>query len=82
MLNWFLVEGPETIKKFCTLHFSSKPDTCASPVTIVKPHAKKMSNLFSSDYFTTCCSIVKCYWNVNFEEIDTEPSKGKNDGPW
>lgn len=46
MLNWFLVEGPETIKKFCTLHFLSKPDTCASPVTIVKPHKKNVKFIF------------------------------------
>ena len=26
--------------------------------------------------------MVKCCQNVNVEEIDTEPSTGKNDGFW
>ena len=31
-------------------------------------------------YFTTDYSMMKCCRNVNFKEIYTEPSKGKNDG--
>ena len=60
MLNWFLVEGPETIKKFCTLHFLSKPDTCASPVTIVKPHKKKCQIYFR----VTTSPLIAVSWNV------------------
>ena len=39
----------------------------------------EMSKLFSYDYLTTRYSIAKCRFNVNFEQIDTEPSIGKND---
>ena len=52
--------------------FASKPETRPSPVTMVKSHEKKSQNYFRS--------MVKCCRNVNFEEIDTEPSTGKNYG--
>ena len=41
---------------------------------------KEMSKLFLCDYLTTHYSMVKCHENVNFEEINTESSTGKNDG--
>ena len=41
---------------------------------------KKLSKLFSCDYLNTHFSRVKCRRSVNFEEIDTETSTGKNDG--
>ena len=34
-----------------------------------------MSKLFSCDY--DHCDMVKCRQNMNFEEMDTEPSTGK-----
>ena len=37
-----------------------------------------MSKLFLCDYNTTN-GMVKCRRNVNFEEMDTERSTGKND---
>ena len=39
---------------------------------------KEMSKLFSCGYDRY--DMVKCHGNVNFEEIDTESSTGKNDG--
>ena len=45
-----------------------------SPVTLVK----SLKNKFSCDYGHY--DIVKYHRNVNFEEIDTEPSTTKNDG--
>ena len=39
-----------------------------------------MSKLFLCDY--DHYDMMKCRRNVNFEEIDTEPSTGKNDGFW
>ena len=39
---------------------------------------KEMSKLFSCGYDRY--DMVKCHRNVNFEEIDTECSTGKNDG--
>ena len=47
----------------------SKPDTSSSPVKMIKSHEKKCQNCFRS--------MVKCCRNVNFEEIDTEPSTKK-----
>ena len=41
---------------------------------------KKMSKLYSCDY--DHYDMVKCRRNMNFEEIDTEPSTGKHDGFW
>ena len=41
-------------------------------MTMVKSHEKKFQNYFSS--------LVKYRRNVNFIEIDTEPSTGKHDG--
>ena len=38
---------------------------------------KEMSKLFSCDY--NRYDMVKCRRNVNFEDIDTESSTGKND---
>ena len=40
----------------------------------------EMSKWFSYDFDQY--DIVKFRWYVNFEEIDTEPSTGKNDGFW
>ena len=37
-----------------------------------------MLKLFSCDY--DYYNIMKCRRNMNFEEMDTEPSTGKNDG--
>ena len=34
----------------------------------------------TADYLTTDYNMVKCHENVNFKEIDTEPSIGKSDG--
>ena len=39
---------------------------------------KEMSKLFSCGHDRY--DMVKCHRNVNFEEIDTESSTGKNDG--
>ena len=39
---------------------------------------KEMLKLFSCDY--DHYNIMKCRRNMNFEEMDTEPSTGKNDG--
>ena len=50
---------------------SSKHDTNPSPVAMVKLNEKKSQNYFHS--------MVRCWRNVNFEEIDTESSTGKND---
>ena len=36
-----------------------------------------MSKLIPCDY--DHYNIVKCCWNVNFEEVDIEPLIGKND---
>ena len=52
-----------------------------SPVTIVKLHEKKCQNYFHVTKITMN-DMVKCHWNMNFEEIDTERSAGKNDGLW
>ena len=41
---------------------------------------KDKSKLFLCGYFTAHYSLVKCRQKVNLEEIDTEPSRGKNDG--
>ena len=41
---------------------------------------KSLKNKFSCDYGHY--DIVKYHRNVNFEEIDTEPSTTKNDGFW
>ena len=49
---------------------ASKPETWPSAVTMVKSHKNKCQNY----------DMMKCRRNVNFEEIDTEPSTGKNDG--
>ena len=56
------------------MYLVSKPDTNPSPVTVVKSHEKKSQNYFRS--------MVKCRWNFNFEEIDAEPSTGKNEWFW
>ena len=39
-----------------------------------------MSRLFSCDY--DHYDMIKSHWTVNFYEMDTEPSAGKNDGFW
>ena len=39
-----------------------------------------MSKLFSYDY--DHYDVVKCRRNLNFEEMDTTPYTGKNDGFW
>ena len=39
-----------------------------------------MSKLFPSDY--DHYDLVKCHQNMHFEEMDTEPWTGKNDGFW
>ena len=39
-----------------------------------------MSKLFSCDDDNN--DVVKCCWNMNFDEMDTEPPTGKNDGFW
>ena len=39
-----------------------------------------MSKLIPCDY--DHYNIVKCCWNVNFEEVDIEPLIGKNDKFW
>ena len=40
-----------------------------------------MSKLFSCDYLTAHrYDEMKCHKNINFEEVDTEPATGKNDG--
>ena len=41
---------------------------------------KEMSKLLSFDYDHD--DMVKCHQNVNFEEIYTKPSTGKNYGFW
>ena len=41
---------------------------------MVNSHEKKYQNYF--------LRMVKCRWHFSFEEIDTEPSIGKNDGYW
>ena len=64
--------------KLCTLLLPSEPDTSPSPVTTVKSHEKNATIIF----LWLPHLMVKCYQNVNFEEIDTETSKGKNDGCW
>ena len=38
---------------------------------------KEMSNIFFQTYRY---NMVKCLQNVNFENVDTERSAGKNDG--
>ena len=43
---------------------------------------KAVSKLFPCDYLATHYSMAKWLWNVNIEEIDTEPSTGENDGFW
>ena len=44
---------------------------------------KETPKLFSCDYdHYNHYNMVKCRRNVNFEEIDTEPSTGKNGGVW
>ena len=45
---------------------------------MVKSHGKKCQNCFRVT--TSQLSMVKCRRNVNFEEIDSEPPAGKNDG--
>ena len=42
---------------------------------VVKITRREMSNLFFKNY-----DIVKCRRNMNFEEIGTDPSTGKNEG--
>ena len=45
----------------------------------------KITRIEISKLFRYDCDhydMVKCRWNMNFEEIDTEPSIGKNDGFW
>ena len=63
--------------------------TSLSPVTMVKPHKKKCQNCFrltTSDHFTThwnsTYSMVKCFRNINFAEIDTELSTEQKVGFW
>ena len=53
----------------------------------VRMHLKKYIQLgigttmaTTADYLTTDYNMVKCHENVNFKEIDTEPSIGKSDG--
>ena len=40
------LEEPGNIKQICALNFSSKPDTSASSVTMVKSHGKKYQRYF------------------------------------
>ena len=44
---------------------------------VSRNHTAKISKLFlyDCDHY----DMVKCHQNVNFEEIGTEPSTGKND---
>ena len=44
--------------------------TAGGHLTVVKSHGKKFP-LFSCDYVTTHCSMVKGCRNVNFEDTDT-----------
>ena len=52
-----------------------------SSATMVKSHEKKCQNYFHVTTITMN-DMVKCQWNMNFEEIDNEFSAGKNDGLW
>ena len=52
------------------MYLPSNPNTSRFPVAMVKSHGKKSQNYFRS--------TVKCRRNVNFEDIHTEPSAGKN----
>ena len=45
-----------------------------------KTTQKELSKYFSCDYLNTHYRLVKGIQNVNFKEVDTEPSTGKNDG--
>ena len=45
-------------------------------MTVVKSHEKKCKNHFRAATISHY-NIVKCCRNVNFEEIDTEPSAEK-----
>ena len=39
-----------------------------------------MAKLFLCDYDE--CDMLECHRNMNFEEINTEPLIGENDGFW
>ena len=73
----FLISFPITIGKPDILNWESLnwEFVFPSPVTMVKS-----SKLFScdSDHY----DMMKCRQNVNFEKMDTEPSRRKNDGFW
>ena len=47
-------------------------------MTILKSHEKKCQNCFRVTY--DHCDMVKCRQNMDFEEMNTEPSTGKNHG--
>ena len=47
---------------------------------MIKSYTKKCQNYFSCDY--DHYDMGKCGRNVNFEQMDTEISTGKNDGFW
>ena len=51
-----------------------------SAVTMVRPHEKKMSKLFSCSY--DHYDVAKYRRNLNFEKMNTAAYTGKNDGFW
>ena len=72
ILKWIWFESLEAINKVMQFVFPS-------PVTMVKSLSQnQMSKLF----FQNITGMVKCRQIVNFEEMDTEWSTGKNYGFW
>ena len=72
ILKWIWFESLEAINKAMQFVFPS-------PVTMVKSLSQnQMSKLF----FQNITGMVKCRQIVNFEEMDTEWSNGKNYGFW
>ena len=69
------------INKLCTLYLPFKTRHKFLSRDNGKITRKKMSKLFSCDYLTAHrYDEMKCHKNINFEEVDTEPATGKNDG--
>ena len=73
ILNWISGEGKQTMHFVFVTEIRNKSVSPDNGKTIVK--ANEMSKLYSWDYLTTYCSMVKCR-----DEINTEISRGRNFG--